>query len=1024
MGCGRAAASLAGAALLFTSLLLLLAGSVVPLCAQSAPLVVSIAVQPPPDRPESQFIGRVSQQINAPASPVAIRQSIERLFASGEFATVRAVEYPATGGVRLVFETTPNYFNGTVRVFGAPSPATDSELFDASGLEPGKLYSPDEVSEAGENIQARLRSYGYYQAKVSAKTVLQPGSQARITLLITAGPLARVGTVRVLGATLLPANALLAASRLKPGQKLTQATVQKALSRIQSYYAKRQHLAARVRLLRPQYHRASNRADLTIKVDAGPQVSISAEGAKVGRRTLKREVPVFQEHAADAELIEEGRANLQNYFQSKGYFQARVDYERRQPSSSQLNIIYLINLGPRETLQTIRFRGNKYFSSDDLRDLVAVRPESLFIPNIIPGGRGHFNTGMMDDDASAITGQYQANGFQDVKVTPVLNRHFQGRKNHLAVTYNIVEGPQTLVRKLAVQGNKAVSTAAIEGLLTTAPQQPYSRVNLATDRDQVLQYYFDHGYLEAHCTTQAIPVKGKNLEDVSFAITEGRQFSVNNVYVSGTRFVKPRVVGQRLSVQAGAPLSQAAMLNTQRRLYRTGVFTDVAVSVENPNGMESRKNVLVSVHEARRYTFTEGVGFQYQSGAGRASNQDLACPTYSTATSDTPVYQGSAGWSPLLSFGVTRLAVTGRPQTLSLDGNYGSLHKRALLSYDIPRFLNDNSLKLDATTLYDDSYDVLTFRAIREEAGLQLEDEKSHAVRFIYHVGYRRADVRNPVVSPAEIPVLSLPADLAEASANFIDDHRDDPLNTHRGMYQNAVATLAKSFGGYADFARFYYENSTYYPFGRKGKFVLARSTRIGFEHPFGPQKLVSTNDPVVNSAGQCLNANGAVVPCSVSSLQYVLPLPERFYSGGPDSLRGFAIDQAGPRDPITGFPIGGNALFINNVEFRYPLLGPNVGGVLFWDAGNVYTTLPAVLHSLLVFKARSTEKPDYTSNTLGVGLRYNTPVGPIRLDLGYNLNPPQIQNVVYNSNCTNPQWAPPTTLKHWNFFFSIGQTF
>src|SRR5262249_13068945 len=136
----------------------------------------------------------------------------------------------------------------------------------------------------------------------------------------------------------------------------------------------------------------------------------------------------------------------------------------------------------------------------------------------------------------------------------------------------------------------------------------------------------------------------------------------------------------------------------------------------------------------------------------------------------------------------------------------------------------------------------------------------------------------------------------------------------------------------------------------------------------------------------------------------------EHFFSGGVDSHRGFAVNQAGPRDPVTGYPLGGNALLLNSLELRFPIWG-QIGGVVFHDMGNVFSSFDDIS---LRQHQKDPEDFSYISHALGAGLRYRTPVGPIRLDVGYNLNPTRfiIQNVGSQS------------LTRWQFLFSIGQNF
>jgi outer membrane protein assembly factor BamA len=156
------------------------------------------------------------------------------------------------------------------------------------------------------------------------------------------------------------------------------------------------------------------------------------------------------------------------------------------------------------------------------------------------------------------------------------------------------------------------------------------------------------------------------------------------------------------------------------------------------------------------------------------------------------------------------------------------------------------------------------------------------------------------------------------------------------------------------------------------------------------------------------------------------IPLSERFFSGGANSHRGFPINQAGPRDPQTGFPIGGAAQFFNSLELRFPLRWQNMGGVLFHDAGNVYSRLGRISFR---GSQRSVERNglpvfdfDYMVHAAGIGLRYRTPIGPVRFDVGYSINPPRFVGQVEGPG---GDLVPRTQrISHLQFHFSVGQTF
>jgi outer membrane protein insertion porin family len=209
-------------------------------------------------------------------------------------------------------------------------------------------------------------------------------------------------------------------------------------------------------------------------------------------------------------------------------------------------------------------------------------------------------------------------------------------------------------------------------------------------------------------------------------------------------------------------------------------------------------------------------------------------------------------------------------------------------------------------------------------------------------------------------------------------------------------------FGSQRDFVRLLARNSTYHPLGKR--VVLARSTEFGEIAAF-------------HYSGDALDA---------------IPLAERFFAGGASSSRAFPDFQSGPRDTETGFPIGGTALFFNQTELRFPLIGENIGGVLFHDFGNTFSSIDNFSFRV---KQSSLTDFDYMAHAVGFGIRYRTPVGPLRFDLAYSINPPKFfgfkgteQDLVNagKSPCTGPEanLCTQQRVSHFQFFFSIGQTF
>ena len=415
----------------------------------------------------------------------------------------------------------------------------------------------------------------------------------------------------------------------------------------------------------------------------------------------------------------------------------------------------------------------------------------------------------------------------------------------------------------------------------------------------------------------------------------------------------------------------------------------------HPEGDLTEKNVLLNVEEAQRYTFKYGLGFEVQTGTGQGAN----------------LPQGRTGISPRVSFDVTRLNFRGRNQTLSLKTRFGRLQQRALISFDAPRWFGRENLKFSLTGFYDSTRDVNTFTAERLEGSPQVEQTWSRATTLVYRFVYRRVkvDPNSLKIDPNLIPLLSRPVRVGMPSVTWIHDKRDDPIDAHHGSFTTFDTGVSDSiFGSEANFSRSLLQNSTYRRVLGK-KYVLARLTRIGIEDPF-------------KGANQTLN---------------FIPLPERFFAGGGNSLRGFGFNQAGPRDPQTGFPVGGEALFVNQIELRtpplpFPFVGENLSAVLFHDMGNVFSTAKDMWPGLIKVSQDNRQNCrdlaaltpcdfNYMSHAVGAGLRYRTPIGPVRVDVGYNLNPAIFPIRVFDTSGKPPHVE---TVHRLNFVFSIGQTF
>jgi len=948
----------------------------------------------PPEQPlpAAELEGLLSVKPGQPLRQADLHASIERMFATGRYSDIQVDAEAADDGVRLIFLTKNRWFIGDVSVSGRlSSPPTAAQIENATQLDLGTPYTEDKVNQAVAGARRLLASNGLYQPKVHPVFDYDSAhQQVHLRFEVDSGARARFTTPRLRGDPKMDPRKLLEATGwrrwlLHTWKPVTQARVREGLDGIRKLYQNENRLQARIALESLESNPETQSALPTLNIDAGPRIEVRAIGAKISQKNLERFVPVFQEHAVDQDLLAEGARKLRDYLQSRGYFEAQVEYKQQRVTNDRAAIDYLVNTGERYRLAHLEVTGNRYFNTAAIRERMVLE-QAAFLES--PHGR--YSESLLSQDEESISALYQSNGFRDVKTGHRIDSQYRGRAGDIAVFIEIDEGSQYFVDRLTVDGISQLDEAALRARLSSIAGQPFSEFNVAVDRDTILAEYFRKGFANATFEWSSQPAAQPNRVALRYVIREGRPEFVRDVLVSGLDATRSSLVERHLKLKAGDPLSPTAITDAQRRLYDLGLFEKVDTAIQNPDGDTPGKYVLYEVQEARRYSMAVGAGAEIARIGG--------CQTCLEAPA------GATGFAPRVSFSVSRANMWGVAHTLSLRTRLSTLERQALLNYQWPRFTGADSFSLSLTGLYEDSRDVRTFSVKRYEGSVQLSERLSKATTLIYGYTFRRVSVDQATlkISRLLIPLLSQPVRVGLVSIALIQDRRDDPIEPHRGMYNTLDLGLAEgAFGSQPNFLRFLARNSTYYPLSKR--VVLARSTEFGDIY-------------AIDVSGDPLQS---------------IPLPERFFAGGGASNRGFPDFQAGPRDPATGFPVGGTALFFNQTELRFPLVGDNVGGVLFHDAGNVYSSL-----GNLSFRAnqRDLQDFDYMVHAVGFGLRYRTPIGPVRFDLAYSVNPPRffgfngseqdLVNAGVNPCAGVPSRCSETGVSHFQFFFSIGQTF
>lgn len=913
-----------------------------------------------------------------------VRQTIKSLFATGRYSYVEVDSEPAANGVSLVIRTRPRWFVGPVEVDGdIKLPPSAGQLANATRLELGTPYTEDDLKSAVERMEDLLHRNGFFQAKVvSGLTREDKYQQVSFRFLVDTGKRARLMLPRITGDTRLPPDKLAKAAKYKGWfrwKPATADTVRSGVNKIRSKYEDDDRLTATVRLRDEKYDAATNRVQPVIEANGGDKIEIRPVGAKISDRKLKKYVPVFDEQAVDRDLLVEGASNLRDYFESKGYFEAEVDFETRRPAPDHEEILYVVTPGTRHKLVEVTVRGNKYFSTEDIRSRMFLQPAGFLRLR-----HGRYSQGFVRRDEKAITNLYHSNGFRDVKVSTQTINDYQGKAGDVAAVVTIVEGPQYRVSDLQVTGVKTLDINRIAPMLATVKGQPFSETNVGLDRDYVIGQYQSAGYPDVAFDWRMEPGPGPQELSVHYVINEGEKRYVRDVLLTGMRTTRHRLVDPNILLHSGDALSWTEMGRMQRRLYNLGVFDKVNMAVQNPEGDTQNKYVLYHLEEGHRYSMAAGFGAEVARIGG---SQD---------TLNNPA--GATGFSPRVSLDLSRLNLWGLGHSLNFKSRYSSLDRRVLLNYSAPRYRNVDGRNISLTASYDNTRDVRTFTARKLEGSAQISKKFSKATLGFLRYSYRdsRVDQNTIKINPLLVPLAAQTALVGMLSGILIQDRRDDPSDAHRGWYNTADFGVApRAFGSRNQFAKFL-GRSSYYK-ALHGDYVLASNTQFGWLGPFG---LGAGVDP-----------------------EQSIPLPERFFGGGSTSHRGFPDNQAGPRDTLTGFPLGGNALLFHSTELRFPFIGDNIDGVFFHDMGNVYSSPSKI--SFRVHQ-RNTEDFNYMVHAAGFGIRYRTPVGPIRVDLAYSINPPRFygfkgtfQELLFNTGTRELQ-----RINRFQFFFSIGQAF
>ena len=549
-------------------------------------------------------------------------------------------------------------------------------------------------------------------------------------------------------------------------------------------------------------------------------------------------------------------------------------------------------------VSSVSFEGNQTFDQGRLKGVMLTRPSGFL-------SRSYYYQDIFEDDLKSLLLFYQQNGYLEVEIADT-QVTVDTAKREVDIRIRVSEGELTSIEGVDLFGNTVFGDSLLLHRIKVKSGEPLKPARIQEASLSVLTLYADNGYLEAEMKPDVRINYETHRALVDFALEEKAQFRIADIRLEGLERTRPNVVKRELLFRSGEVIKYSRLLDSQRRLYLTGLFQSVFIRPQpTASGASARKDILIELKENESLEFNVAAGYgSVEKIRGRVEvfNSNLA---------------GTA-----LKAGLTlRASFIGRAAEASFTEPW---------TFGVPW---KTDLNLLAEYLEEPGFDI--FRKVG-----RLAFGRTFGKRSTASLTYRYEDAELSNVQVEDVP-QELKANLRTLTLSLIYDTRDNLFNSTRGVYAEGRNEVAGSFlSGTDTFVRLSGRLKYFYPWKRST--ILATSLEIGWMDFFGASEDI--------------------------------PLSERLYAGGPNSIRGFGYQLVGPLD-AQGDPIGGRFQVVwNLLEIRQSIY-KMIGGAVFADVGNVWT-------SATEFQLRDIR------TSIGVGLRVNTPIGIARLDYGINLQP------------------------------------
>ena len=674
---------------------------------------------------------------------------------------------------------------------------------------------------------------------------------------------------------------------------------------------------------------------VTVLLQGRPVIQeILIEGTdQIPLNRVRREIGTRVGDVVSEEKIEDDRQKIIKLYEDRNYSEIDVQYKIQEvPGNNRSKVIYSINEGPKLIVKRITFVGNESVLARDIRKVMKTKPED-FLSFFTKSGR--LVSAQIEDDRAAIKTLYQNRGFADVEVSDIQTQPVQ--RNGVEMVVTIVEGMQYRLNSLKLEGVNVTSQEEVLARMKMQGGQLFTPKGMGDDLKALRDFYGSRGYVDMVAVPEVLPA-GPGAVDVTYRLDEGVQSYVNLVNIQGNTRSQDRVIRRELAVKPGDVFDTTLVDVSKKRLENLNYFSKVDTAPADTI-VPGRKDLNVIVDEKRTGSFNFGVGFStIDSLLGFAELQQTNFDLFN--------------WPNF----------TGGGQRFRIRGQYGLQRSDFVVALTEPWFLGQKlSVGVEGyyrnanflSAVYNQANVGVAFQA-RKQLWRALSARAEYRVEQIriYNISMGNSPDGPNSFSPNSGNVVGGPV-IEDSAGTYTKsaftgsltwDTRDSLFLTRKGELVELTGFIAGGPLG-----------------GNVQDYGLSLEASKYISLPFDLIFLVKGQLAVVNGWG----GNAASVDGGYGN---GVPIFDRLYLGGANNMRGFNFRQVGPVD-TRGNPIGGDSLAYLTFELTFPIVS-RVRGAVFSDMGFV-----------------NTQPNDFTSSNanadIGIGLRLDLPIGPIRVDYG-----------------------------------------